>query len=100
MSASLNGAAMPFMIGLSRVPDLNSVSCLARYSGCCPCRIGLAGLPRVPSLVWQAAQTSADLAWPLARSGLAAALASAACAVTANEASRKARSEERRVGGE
>src|SRR5439155_17204297 len=90
MSASLNGAAMPFMIGLSRVPDLNSVSCLARYSGCWPCRIGLAGLPREPSLVWQAAQTSADLAWPFARSGLAAAAAcSCAEALAADAASRR-----------
>src|SRR5438552_17057313 len=73
MSASLSGAAMPDMIGFARAPDLNSASCFARYSGCWPCRIGLAGLPREPSFVWQAAQTLVDVASPLARSGFAAA---------------------------
>ena len=34
--------------------------------------IGLAGAPREPSAVWQAAQTWVEIAWPLARSGFAA----------------------------
>src|SRR5205085_10932266 len=90
MSCSDSCDAKPFMIGFCRLSALNSVSCLTRYSGCWPCRIGLAGLPREPSLVWQAAQTSADLAWPLATSGLAAAGAcSSADAAAANVASRR-----------
>src|SRR5882757_7112313 len=72
MSASLSAAAMPCMIGFLRLPLLNSSSCLARYSGCWPWMIGLAGLPREPSLVWQAAQTFVEVVWPLARSGFAA----------------------------
>ena len=59
MSSSVSVEAMPFITGLSRLPDLNSASCLARYSGCWPCRIGLAGLPREPSAVWQAAHGEA-----------------------------------------
>src|SRR5438445_5766447 len=82
MSASLSAAAMPCMIGFGRLPDLNSPSCLTRYSGCWPWMIGLAGLPREPSLVWQAAQTFFEVASPLARSGFAAGLSSSA----ANEA--------------
>jgi hypothetical protein len=35
--------------------------------------IGLAGLPREPSLVWQAAQTAVEIAAPLAGSGALAA---------------------------
>src|SRR6185369_16170 len=74
----------PCMIGFVRLPSLNSVSCLTRYSGCWPWMIGLAGLPREPSLAWQAMQTSVDLAWPFARSGFASGLASsAACAAYA-----------------
>src|SRR4249920_2065524 len=89
MSSSLSVAAMPFMTALSRLPALNSVSCLTRYSGCWPCRIGLAGLPRDPSLVWQAPHTLVDVAWPLARSGLAAAAASAAAAAGAMAAANR-----------
>ena len=52
------------MIGFLRLPDLNSASCLTRYSGCWPCRIGCAGLPREPSALWQAAQTCVAIARP------------------------------------
>ena len=34
MSSSLRVAAMPDITALARLPDLNSVSCLTRYSGC------------------------------------------------------------------
>src|SRR3954452_14135828 len=71
MSSGLSVEAMPCMIGLTRLPALNSVSCLTRYSGCWPCRIGLAGLPREPSAEWQAAQTFVEIAWPFSAAGLA-----------------------------
>ncbi|CKT52635.1 Uncharacterised protein [Mycobacterium tuberculosis] len=35
ISCSDSIAAMPLMTGLLRLPDLNSCSCLTRYSGCC-----------------------------------------------------------------
>src|SRR5689334_11995929 len=70
MSSALSVDAMPFMIGLLRWPALNSASCLTRYSGCCPWMIGLAGLPREPSIVWQAMHTPLAMASPRARSGL------------------------------
>src|SRR5947209_3035850 len=78
MSSSDRVEAMPRMMGLLRLPALNSVSCLNRYSGCWPWMIGFAGLPREPSLAWQATHTPLEMASPLARSGLAAAGASAA----------------------
>jgi hypothetical protein len=78
MSLSLSAATMPDMMAFLRLPDLNSASCLARYSGCWPARIGLAGLPREPSAVWQAMHTSVAIFWPLARSGLAGAAGVAA----------------------
>src|SRR5258706_8190712 len=93
MSCSDSCDAKPFMIGFLRLSALNSASCLTRYSGCCPCRIGLAGLPREPSLVWQATHTPFDVASPFARSGLAAAgpcAASWAKAVAADKASARA----------
>src|SRR5256886_5506788 len=92
MSCSDSCEAKPFMIGFCRLSALNSVSCLTRYSGCWPCRIGLAGLPREPSLVWQATHTPFDVASPFARSGLAAAgaCASWADAVTVESASARA----------
>src|SRR5438132_9178027 len=93
MSCSDSCDAKPFMIGFLRLSALNSVSCLTMYSGCCPCRIGLAALPREPSLVWQATHTPFDVASPFARSGLAAAgacAASWAVAVTVNKASARA----------
>src|SRR5262245_41043557 len=90
MSSGLSVEAKPFMTGLLRLPSLNSVSCLTRYSGCWPWRMGLAGLPREPSAVWQAAQTWVEIAWPLARSGLAGAGASAAIAGTTVHAARAA----------
>src|SRR5262245_25168439 len=86
MSVSDSVLAKPFITGLLRLPDLNSPSCLARYSGCWPAMIGLAGLPRVPSAVWRAAHTCVDIAWPLAMSGLAGALESAATTGSASEA--------------
>ena len=73
MSSSDKAEAMPIMMAFARLPNLYSVNCLTRYSGCWPCRIGFAGLPREPSLVWQAAQTLVEMAWPFARSGLASA---------------------------
>ena len=69
---------MPCMTAFARLPALNSVNCLTRYSGCCPCRIGLAGLPREPSFVWQAAHTAVEVACPLAKSGFGVGLDSAA----------------------
>src|SRR5262245_39346908 len=86
MSVSDSALAKPFITGLLRLPDLNSLSCLARYSGCWPAMIGLAGLPREPSAVWQAPQTWVDNACPLARSGLTGALFSAATTGIANAA--------------
>jgi hypothetical protein len=56
--------------------------------------IGFAATPREPSLVWQAAQTDAESAAPLAGSGALAA-GSAACAATLAHASI---SERRRLG--
>jgi hypothetical protein len=50
------------MMALLRLPDLNSCSCLTRYSGCWPAMIGLAGLPREPSKLWQAPQTCVAMA--------------------------------------
>ena len=44
--------------------------------------IGLAALPREPSVVWQAAQTAVEIAAPLAGSGLAAGGGSAAMRAT------------------
>src|SRR5436190_6261727 len=76
------------MTGLLRTPDLNSPSCLARYSGCWPAMIGLAGLPREPSAVWHAPQTCVESAWPLAMSGLAGAADSAAATGSASEAAK------------
>src|SRR6478735_7592817 len=78
MSASDNAEAKPFMMGLARLSDLNSCSCLSRYSGCCWASLGLAGVPELPSAPWQAAHTAANLVLPWLRSGLAAAAAGAA----------------------
>ena len=64
MSSSLSGAAKPCMIGLARLPDLNSFSCLTRYSGCCCASLGLAGMMELPSAPWHAAQTAVKLALP------------------------------------
>src|SRR6478609_3245433 len=86
MSASLNWAAMGCMIGLARLPDLNSCSCLTRYSGCCCASLGLAGVPELPSAAWQAAQTAVNLASPAARSGLATAGAAGAAAAPCSPA--------------
>src|SRR4029453_17548453 len=86
MSVSDSVLAKPFMIGLLRLPDLNSSSCLARYSGCCPAMIGLAGLPREPSAVWQGPHTCVDSVCPLATSTLGGAWASWAKTGSANEA--------------
>src|SRR5678815_4718364 len=47
--------------------------------------IGLAALPREPSLVWQAAHTEVEIVAPLAGSGALAAV-SAACVAPAREA--------------
>ena len=105
MSLSDSVLAKPFITGLLRLPDLNSPNCLARYSGCWPAMIGLAGLPREPSAVWQAPHTCVDRVCPLARSGLTGALDSAAATGNANEAaSNRAmgdfmRSTSRSVGG-
>src|SRR5262245_9877286 len=89
MSVSDSVLAKPFITGLLRLPDLNSLSCLARYSGCWPAMIGLAGLPREPSAVWHAPQTCVDSVWPLAMSGLAGVvLDSAATTGNASEAAR------------
>src|SRR3990167_2460332 len=71
MSSSDRLPAKPFMIALSRLPDLNSLSCLTRYSGCCWARLGLAGVVEVPSAAWQATHTWPNKAAPLARAGLA-----------------------------
>src|SRR5258706_6078810 len=52
--------------------------------------MGLAGLPREPSAVWQAPHTSVDFAWPFARSGFVdAGAASLANAVAVTEANRR-----------
>src|SRR5450830_141190 len=72
MSASLSVAAMPVMMALARLPDLNSCNCLIRYSGCCWSSLGWTGITELPSGAWQAAHTTAKLASPLARSGLTA----------------------------
>src|SRR5512138_1336654 len=93
MSVSDNVLAKPFITGLLRLPDLNSLSCLARYSGCWPAMIGLAGLPREPSAVWQAPQTCVESACPLAMSGLAGALDSAAATGSASEAAKHDKAE-------
>src|SRR3990167_3308139 len=71
MSSSDRLPAKPFMIALSRLPDLNSLSCLTRYSGCCWARLGLTGGVELPSAAWQATHTWPNKAAPLARSGLA-----------------------------
>src|SRR5262245_34154979 len=84
MSVSDRVLAKPFITGLLRLPDLNSPSCLARYSGCWPAMIGLAGLPRDPSAVWHAPHTCVDSVCPLARSGLAGAFDSAAATGSTN----------------
>src|SRR5687767_10694201 len=86
MSASDRVLAKPFITGLLRTPDLNSSSCLARYSGCCPAMIGLAGLPREPSAAWHAPHTCVDNCCPLAMSTFGGALASWAKTGNANEA--------------
>src|SRR6185503_16339865 len=86
MSASDSVEAKPFITGLLRLPDLNSSSCLARYSGCWPAMIGLAGLPRDPSAAWHAPHTCVDKVCPLAMSTLGGALASWAKTGSANEA--------------
>ena len=78
---------MPAMTAFWRLPDLNSASCLAMYSGCCACRMGLAGRPRVPSAVWQARQVAAS-AWPLAASGTKAGALVSASAGPASKAAR------------
>src|SRR6185369_13314879 len=80
MSASDKIEAKPCMIGLARLPALNSCNCLIRYSGCCCASLGLAGMAELPSALWQAAHTAVNLAWPWARSGLAAADAAAGAA--------------------
>src|SRR6185369_7531168 len=77
MSASDKVAAKPCMIGLARLPALNSWNCLIRYSGCCWASLGLAGMAELPSALWHAAHTAVNLACPCARSGLAAAGAAA-----------------------
>ncbi|BDI03128.1 hypothetical protein CATMQ487_00980 [Sphaerotilus microaerophilus] len=46
----------------------------------------MAGAPRVPSEVWQAAQTWVPMAWPLAMSAFAAGLVSAAATEDARAA--------------
>src|SRR6185369_2821000 len=80
MSASDKVAAKPCMIGLARLPALNSCNCLIRYSGCCWASLGLAGIAEFPSALWQAAHTAVNLAWPWTRSGLAATGAAAGAA--------------------
>ena len=90
----LSAEAMPFMIALSRLPDLNSVSCLTRYSGCWPWMIGLAAEPREPSAVWQALHTWVAMASPFTRSAFAAGLDSeAASGVAMAAAASRARSD-------
>src|SRR5688572_13334464 len=98
MSAVLSVVAKPFITALSRLPDLNSSSCLTRYSACWPAMIGLAGLPREPSALWQAAQTLVDVAWPLARSGFAAAGAESAAAAGAASTKLSTAADSRRFG--
>lgn len=72
MSSSLRAADMPDITALARLPDLNSVSCLTRYSGCWPANLGLAPMTELPSAAWQAAHTWPKDAAPLPRSGLTA----------------------------
>src|SRR5258708_2679500 len=43
MAAMVANLSSDDMTGLARVPDLNSCSCLSRYSGCWPARLGFAG---------------------------------------------------------
>ena len=62
MSSSVSAAAKPCMIGLLRLPALNSCSCLTRYSGCCCASLGLAGMPRVA--VGAVAGGAAAGCWP------------------------------------
>ena len=85
MSSSLSMLAKAVMMGLTRLPDLKSCSCLIKYSGCCWANFGLAGMSELPSAEWQAAQTAPKLASPFAKSGLAAAVAClASSALTEN----------------
>jgi len=62
--------------------------------------MGLAGVPRVPSKVWQAAQTWVAFSCPLTRSGLAEALVSAAEATAGNRAVRVVRADSIRAGSD
>src|SRR5574343_171147 len=86
MSSSLSAATMPLMMALARLPDLNSCSCLTRYSGCCWASLGLTGVVELPSAAWQEAHTAPKEASPLARSGLAEAAGAAAKAEPASRA--------------
>src|SRR4051812_10786328 len=70
MSASVSCEAKPCMIGLARLPALNSVSCLTMYSACWADSLGLAGVPELPPWPWQATQTVPNFASPRAGSGL------------------------------
>src|SRR5688500_14585405 len=89
MSSSDSLAARGCMIGLLRLPDLKSCSCLRMYSGCCCASFGFAAMAELPSALWQEAQAWAaelNTASPLAGSGLAG-LAAAGAAVAAAGAS-------------
>ena len=57
MSSSDSMEAKPCMTALARLPDLNSCSCLTRYSGCCCASLGFSAMLELPSAAWQATQT-------------------------------------------
>src|SRR5687767_10581340 len=68
MSAGDSCAAIAFMRGFLRAPDLKPVSWLPRYPAFWPARLGMAALTLTPLTPWQAAQTSLALALPASMS--------------------------------
>ena len=66
-------AANPGITVPARLPALKACNWEMMYSGCCCASLGLAGVGEFPSAPWQATQTAAKLASPLARSALGAA---------------------------
>ena len=53
---------MPAITAFARVPALKLVSCLSKYSGCCPANLGFKVITLLPSAPWQAEHTALTVA--------------------------------------